>query len=106
MPKREPSQFALALGAALQDKKIEHSLEHWDGHKHVDIFIPSAKLNIEIDGLQHYTKSSQIISDFEREYYTDKDGFHTLHIPNELIQTHLSEIANAITKVVKANLTH
>lgn len=39
MTKREPTNFALVLGLALTEKNIEHSLEHWDGHKHVDIYI-------------------------------------------------------------------
>jgi very-short-patch-repair endonuclease len=103
MTKKEPTKYALVLGLALKEKNIEFSFEHWDGYKHVDIYIPSAKINIEIDGLQHYTQSSQIISDFHREYYADSEGSHTLHIPNVLIREHLAEISNAIEKVVKTS---
>lgn len=102
MSKLEPTKYALALALALENRNIEFSLEHWDGHKHVDICIPAAKINIEIDGLQHYENPRQIIADFNRESYSDKDGFYTLHIPNEIVRNHLAEIALAIEKVVQA----
>jgi predicted alpha/beta hydrolase family esterase/very-short-patch-repair endonuclease len=97
----QPTRQALDLATALRKRNIELETEHYDGHKHVDIYIPSAKLNIEIDGLQHYTEPSQIIADFKREYYSDKEGFSTFHITNQLIETHLNQIADAIDEVVR-----
>jgi len=55
MYKTEPTENARILNEALNKVGIETKLEHWDGHKHVDIFIPKGKIYIEIDGPQHYT---------------------------------------------------
>ena len=53
------------------------------------------------DGLPHYTSPKQIISDFKRDHFSDAEGFVTKHIPNELIETHLDEMADAISEIVK-----
>ncbi|MES2288059.1 MAG: DUF559 domain-containing protein [Bacteroidota bacterium] len=106
MTKIFSTRQALRLANALRDKNIEVITEYWDGHKHIDIFIPSAKLNIEVDGLQHYFRSSQITADFKREYFSTQNGFYTLHIPNFLVKMYLSRVVHAITEVVlKANET-
>lgn len=42
------------LAAALKKRGVELELEHWDGHKHVDIYIPKDHLYIEVDGVPHY----------------------------------------------------
>jgi len=34
----EPTENALSLNSALNAVGIETVLEHWDGHKHIDIF--------------------------------------------------------------------
>ena len=44
-----PTPQAQALHDALVARGIECELEPWDGHKHVDLGIPRAKINIEID---------------------------------------------------------
>jgi very-short-patch-repair endonuclease len=92
---------AYRLGKALRYRGIKLELEHWDGHKHVDIFIPSAQLCIEVDGLQHFTSANQILADLERAHYSDNDGLRTMHIPNEVITTHFDKVVNAIEKVIK-----
>ena len=59
-------------------------------------------MDIEIDGLQHFTDPDQIHSDLERSYWSqERDGFDTLHIPNILIKYHLDEIADAIAEVAR-----
>jgi very-short-patch-repair endonuclease len=61
--------------------------EAFDGHKNVDISIPSAKVDIEVDGLHHAMTKTQALSDIKRTYYSYKnDGIITLHIPNILIR--------------------
>ena len=92
---------ATSLKEALEKRGLECKSEYSDGHKHVDICIPKAKLYIEINGLQHYTDPKQIMSDFNREHYSDKDGFATLPITNQLIDNYLDEVANAIVVVAK-----
>lgn len=40
----------------------------------------------------------QILSDFQRDHYSDDDGFHTLRIPSEAVGQHSKTIARAIAK--------
>lgn len=75
-------------------------LEYWDGHKHVDIHIPSAKLYIEVDGIQHFTNPKQIASDFLRDHYSDDSGYDTLRIPNIVVKEKMDTIVKAILKIV------
>ncbi|MFA6446274.1 MAG: DUF559 domain-containing protein [Candidatus Paceibacterota bacterium] len=89
------------LYEALKDRGISSRLIYPDGHKTIDIALPNSKLYIEIDGIQHYDDPDQIISDIERAVYSEKDGFHTIRFTNQLIDTHLDQIADAIVKVVK-----
>ncbi|MDB4940161.1 MAG: hypothetical protein JWO40_586 [Candidatus Doudnabacteria bacterium] len=104
MPKIFRTKQALRLAIALRKRNINLLTEHWDGYKHVDIYIPEIKLNIEVDGLQHYLNPTQILVDFKREHYSDQAGSSTLHIPNFLIVTHLNKIANAIARLVSDRL--
>lgn len=99
MPNNKPTKHVFILAEALRQRGITLELEHWDGHKHIDIYIPKDSLYIEIDGLQHSTNVKQIISDFNRDYFSFKGGFFVKHITNELIENHLDAIANAIARV-------
>jgi very-short-patch-repair endonuclease len=99
-----PTKQVNELGEALQKRGIGVVLEHSDGHKHVDIAILSAKIFIEVDGIHHLTDPEQIIRDFKRDHFSDGDDFDTIHIPNELLKTHLDQIADAITKVVEKRI--
>ncbi len=100
MYKVEPTKNALLLNNALNAVGIETILEHWDGHKHIDIFIPKGKIYIEIDGPQHYINPLQIVTDFNRDHYSINDGFHTMRLPNEVVQKYSIQIARAIKKVL------
>jgi very-short-patch-repair endonuclease len=101
MPNNTPTPHTMLLVEALQKRGVELEVEHWDGHKHVDIYIPKDKLYIEIDGAPHYTRPDKIIADFNRDYFSFKEGFFTKHITNEAIDSHLEEIAEAIANVVQ-----
>jgi hypothetical protein len=68
MLKKFSTPQAIKLVEELIKRRIKVEPEHWDGHKHVDIFLLDVPLNIEINGLQHYTNPAQIISDFNRVY--------------------------------------
>ncbi len=100
MPKIKPTKEAKLLNTELQKAEIETKLEYWDGHKHVDIYVPKGKLYIEIDGAQHYTKVNQIISDFQRDHYSGVDGFRTLRIPSEAVKKNINKIIKAIEKII------
>jgi very-short-patch-repair endonuclease len=101
MFKPKPTKYVLMLADALRQRGVELEIEHWDGYKHVDIYIPADNLYIEVDGVPHATSVKQIISDFNRDYFSFKDNFFTKHITNELIENHLEQIANAIAEVAK-----
>jgi len=104
MPKLESTKETLALAKALQVRGVEIKLEHWDGHKHVDIFIPRARIYLEIDGVPHYTEPDRLVADFNRDFYSFKEGYFTKHITNEAINSHLDKIADAITAVTDSML--
>jgi very-short-patch-repair endonuclease len=88
------------LHTALTQVGVEAYLEHPDGNKCVDIYVPKAKLYIEVDGSQHYTSAFQIQTDFSRDHSSDDDGFHTMHITNQAVETKAIKIARAIRKIV------
>lgn len=99
MPNVTPTKHVVLLAEALRKRRVVLEIEHWDGHKHVDIYIPNDNLYIEVDGVPHFTDVKKIIADFNRDYFSFKDGFYTKHLTNELIDNHLDEIADAIATV-------
>lgn len=94
-----PTKHAADLHAALVQVGVEAHLEHFDGHKCVDIYVPKAKLYIEVDGRHHYTSAIQIQTDFERDHRSDDRGFHTMHIANHTVEKEAIKIARAIQKL-------
>jgi very-short-patch-repair endonuclease len=80
--------------------------QHWDGHKHIDLSIPDARINIEVDGIKHLTDPYQIISDLEREAGSEQHGFSTIHIQNEEIHFNLDKIATALARAAKIREEH
>ena len=92
---------AQSLKLALQELGIRTLSEVYDGHKHIDLSIPYAKINIEIDGPKHLTDPYQILADLSRSHYSDDLGYHTIHIHNEEINTNLEKIAVAIAEAAK-----
>lgn len=100
MPNSTPQ--AIALHQALMARGIKCQLEVCDGHKHVDISIPWAKLDIEVDGNQHYTDARQMKADLDRSYYSSQnDEFDTIHIPNMAVDKYLDKVADAIARVAR-----
>lgn len=97
---RIPSKYAIILNNELLNRGLHTELEFWDGHKHIDIAIPSARLYIEIDGREHFTNPVRIERDFKRTHYSDKNNFNTFHIPNLFIKYHCKALANGIEKLV------
>jgi len=94
-----PTPEALLLADALQRRGLDARTECADGHKHVDICIPSAHLYIELEGSQHYMDPGQIARDFNRDHYSDDDGFATFRIPNQIVKEHLEKTATAVHEV-------
>lgn len=96
-----PTKEARALQNALEEKGIRVYVELNDGFKTIDLAIPKARLNIEVDGIQHLTDPKQILTDLARGYYSHKNGYDTMHIPNEMIRLHLKEISEALAEASK-----
>jgi len=97
----EPTSQAKKLHEALKERCIYNELEFYDGHKHVDISIPWAKLNLEVDGEYHRTNPEQWFCDLKRDLYSHNEGKSTIHIPNHYVDTHLDELANVIAEVIR-----
>ncbi len=102
MPNNTPTEHEIKLVEALRKRGVELEVHHWDGHKHVDIYIPKDNLYVEVDGMHHITRPERIISDLNRDYFSFKEGFFTKHITNEAIDTHLEEIVEAIVHVANS----
>ena len=60
--------------------------QQYDGHKTIDIAIPEAIMNIEVDGSQHNLNARQALSDQQRDYYSEQKGFKTIRVPNSLLR--------------------
>ena len=72
----------------------------------MDIRIPDAKVDIEVDGLQHSITKEQALKDLKRAYYSYKnEGYITLHIPNILVRDDetIDEVAKFIDYFLKEN---
>jgi very-short-patch-repair endonuclease len=89
------------LHSALIQRGVDAQIEKWDKHKHIDLSIDTAGLYIEVDGDDHYTNSETIIRDLKRDYFSNEDGFDTLHFPNHVIDLYLDEVADALVEVCK-----
>ena len=95
------SRQAKALYDALFQRGINAELEYSDGHKTVDIAILNPRIYIEVDGIQHFTDPDQILRDFKRYHFSDGDDFNTFYVTNQIIETHLNEVVEALVKVVE-----
>jgi very-short-patch-repair endonuclease len=97
----KPTKEAADLKDELIKRGVKVYVELNDGYKRVDLALPGAKLNIEVDGIQHLTDPRQIVSDLARGYYSSKLGYDTMHIPNEMVRKHLQQIAEALATTAK-----
>lgn len=89
---------AIKLYFALKERGVPDFLEKSDGHKTIDIAVPHAKVNIEVDGIHHNYSAKQAISDLQRTLYSFKKGYTTLRIPNSLARYNLEQAADLITQ--------
>jgi very-short-patch-repair endonuclease len=99
--KNRPTKDATALKNALENRDIIVHEELNDGFKTIDLTIPNAKIDIEVDGIHHLTDPKQILADLKRSHFSHKDGYDTIHIPNEMIRKHLDKIADALAEASK-----
>jgi very-short-patch-repair endonuclease len=92
------TQYARNLWAALKERGVDSITEYSDGHKKIDIAILPAKLYIEVDGIQHFKKFDQVVTDLMRDNYSDQDGFRTIRIPNDAIRENINVIADEVAR--------
>lgn len=95
------TKYAQQLRAALKERGIDSIAEYSDGYKTVDLAIPSAKLYIEVDGMQHFKDVKQVISDMKRDDYSHQDGYHTIRVSNFAIRKDVNAIAEEIKNQVE-----
>ena len=88
---------------ALKERDVPAELEKFDGFKTIDIAVPEAKVNIEVDGQHHNFNPQQALSDLKRTYFSFLKGYLTLRIPNSLILWDLEETANYLTEILATN---
>jgi very-short-patch-repair endonuclease len=100
MPKREPTRYEKDLINELKNIGLKATSQHYDGHKHVDIYIPDANLEIEVDGSQHQ-EPEQAFRDLVRQKFSMIDGKYTIHIANTLIHNKPSVTAKIISQMVE-----
>jgi very-short-patch-repair endonuclease len=100
MPK-QPTKEEKDLKEALENLGVYVLSQVPDGHKHIDLAIPAAKINIEVDGPKHLTSADQIVKDLLRSHYSDDLGYYTIHIPNDHIHSDLEKIAKALAGAAK-----
>jgi very-short-patch-repair endonuclease len=96
--KNSPTPEAIKLFDALKKRKVPAKIEKFDGFKTIDIAVPEARVNIEVDGKHHNTDLTQARSDLLRTIFSFKKGYVTLRIPNCLVEHKLEETANLITE--------
>lgn len=90
-----------ALARALASLGVRVRTGVPDGYKTIDISMPDARIDIEVDGMHHFTDSRQIIADLDRGHYSHRDGYDTMHIPNEMVRHHCAAIARALAIVAQ-----
>ncbi|MGN6647371.1 MAG: DUF559 domain-containing protein [Cytophaga sp.] len=95
---QQQQKKAIELYFALKRRGVPAEMEKNDGFKTIDIAVPDARVNIEVDGAHHNFNSNQAFSDLNRTLYSFKKGFFTLRIPNSLVRYHLEETADKITE--------
>ena len=93
----------ITLYFALKERGVPAKIEKYDGHKHIDIAIPEARMNIEVDGTHHNHNKRQALTDLKRTYYSFLKGYFTLRIPNSLVNDNrtINETANLIVGILK-----
>lgn len=102
----KPTEQETKLYNALIERGIKATANYNDGHKTVDIAVLNAKLYIEIDGIQHFTDSEQIKRDFKRYHFSDGDDYATFYVTNQIVDTHLEDIADALQKVIMERISN
>jgi hypothetical protein len=98
MKSQKASPIAIAFYKQLRKRGVAAELGKWDGSKTIDISVPDAKVNIEVDGGQTNFNADQAMRDLLRTLLAFKKGYLTLRIPNTLVKYNLERTADLITE--------
>jgi len=101
---KRASSHALKVYDALKKRGIDCELEPYTVHKHVDISIKNAKLNIGIDGEHHSLDPEQLHLDLISDENSLKEGFATKHYTLRDIDDNLEGIADTLAEVVQQRI--
>ena len=82
--------YAMRLRRELYKLGIKSDLEKpvfaGNGDIHIDLAIPSAHLNIEIDGIEHNQDCNIAINDLTRTIKSLEMDYYTIRIPNSIFE--------------------
>ncbi len=92
----DTTEETIELYFALRKRGVPAQLEKFDGFKTIDIAVPEAKVNIEVDGQHHNFNANQALTDLKRTYHSFLKGYFTLRIPNSLIRWDTEKTADYI----------
>ena len=98
------TQEAIDLYEALKKRGVPAELEKYVGGMTVDIAIPEAMVNIEVDGIHHNADPRTALQDLKRTFHAFRKGYLTLRIPNSLVKFSLDETAQFITDFLNESL--
>ena len=93
----KPTEEEVKLYVALKLNGVKAELGKKTKHITIDIAVTDAMVNIEVDGKQH-NGAAQALADLKRTFYSFKQGYLTLRIPNSLVNKHLEETAEFIAR--------
>lgn len=91
------------LAKALEVRGWTVELEKYDGYKTIDIAVPLARVNIEVDGFTPTVNKKTAFADLQRLYFDLKKGILTVHIPNCLVddEESLGKTADMLSALLK-----
>lgn len=101
---KKTTRETLLIYFSLINRGIDVELEKEIGNNfRVDLAIPSARINIEIDGEQHNLVSNQALTDLKRTEYSLRYDYYTLRIPNSLVRDFykLDDTIDILVEIIK-----
>ncbi|HEV8508782.1 MAG TPA: DUF559 domain-containing protein [Chitinophagaceae bacterium] len=96
---------AIKLYLSLRAEGVNAELDKSDGYKTIDIVVESARIHIEVDAQHHHHDDEQGLTDLQRMIHSLNDGYHTLRIPNPLVNKKLKKTTEFIVKYLKLTET-
>ena len=69
-----------------------------------DIYIPKARLVIEVDGQSHQSKEQQARDRQKDKFYNDK-GIRVVRVSNDDVQSNKYVVANKLTNIIRSQLS-